>query len=176
MIYINVFPSLRLGPNEIKIRKGNTYREWSSFCFSKLLYHSITMKPCPFHNMPRLEIIYVRYCYICALVITFKHNGGSFWRARWCGPGLIWRDGCTSDQDRVISLVEVVVNLDLYGIRTIGDIIFKHSVVIESIKTTSMEIVRTWVLEKIKSNIWEVMIMPKNDMMYQDIYNCICEI
>ena len=90
------------------------------FCFSKLLYHSITMKPCPFHNMPRLEIIYVRYCYIRALVITFKHNGGSFWKARWCGLGLIWRDGCASDQDRVISLVEVVVNLDSYGIRTIA--------------------------------------------------------
>ena len=44
----------------------------------------------------------------------------------------------------------------------------------ECIKTTSMEDVSTGALEKIK-NIQEVMIKPKNDMMYQDIYNCICQ-
>ena len=37
-----------------------------------------------------------------------------------------------------------------------------------------MEDVSTGVLEKIKK-IWEVKIKPKNDMMYQDIYNCICQ-
>ena len=37
-----------------------------------------------------------------------------------------------------------------------------------------MECVSTGVLEKIK-NILEVKIKPKNDMMYQDIYNCICQ-
>ena len=45
---------------------------------------------------------------------------------------------------------------------------------IESTKTTSMEDGSTAVLEKIK-NISEVKIKPKNDMMYQDIYNCICQ-
>ena len=45
---------------------------------------------------------------------------------------------------------------------------------IESTKTTSMEDVSTRVLEKMK-NIYEVKIKPKNDMMYQDIYNCICQ-
>ena len=45
---------------------------------------------------------------------------------------------------------------------------------IESTKTTSMEDVSTGVLEKIKK-ILEVMIKSKNDMMYQDIYNCICQ-
>ena len=45
---------------------------------------------------------------------------------------------------------------------------------IESTKTTSMEDVSTGVLEKIK-NIQEVKIKPQNDMMYQDIYNCICQ-
>ena len=34
--------------------------------------------------------------------------------------------------------------------------------------------VSTGVREKIK-NIQEVKIKPKNDMMYQDIYNCICQ-
>ena len=37
-----------------------------------------------------------------------------------------------------------------------------------------MEDVRTEVLEKIK-NIQEVKIKTKNDMMYQDIYNYICQ-
>ena len=37
-----------------------------------------------------------------------------------------------------------------------------------------MEDVSTGVLEKIK-NIPEVKIKPKNDMIYQDIYNCICQ-
>ena len=46
---------------------------------------------------------------------------------------------------------------------------------IESIKTTSMENVSTGVLEKIKNNIQEVKIKLKNDMMYQDIYNYICQ-
>ena len=45
---------------------------------------------------------------------------------------------------------------------------------IESTKTTSLEDVSTGVLAKIK-NIEEVKIQPKNDMMYQDIYNCICQ-
>ena len=45
---------------------------------------------------------------------------------------------------------------------------------IESTRTMSMEDVSTWVLEKIK-NIYEVKIKPKNYMMYQDIYNCICQ-
>ena len=45
---------------------------------------------------------------------------------------------------------------------------------IKSKKTTSMEDVSTGVLEKIK-NIQEVKIKPKNDMMYQNIYNCICQ-
>ena len=44
----------------------------------------------------------------------------------------------------------------------------------ESTKTTSMEDVSTGVLETIK-NIYEVKIKPKNDMQYQDIYNCICQ-
>ena len=44
----------------------------------------------------------------------------------------------------------------------------------ESTKTTSMEDVSTGVLEKLK-NFSEVKIKPKNDMMYQDIYNCICQ-
>ena len=55
--------------------------------------------------------------------------------------------------------------------------LFKYmhvKVTIESTKTTSMEDVSTGVLEKIK-NIFEVQIKPKNDMMYQDIYNCICQ-
>ena len=38
-----------------------------------------------------------------------------------------------------------------------------------------MEDVSTGVHEKIQ-NIKEVKIKPKNDMMYQDIYNCICQI
>ena len=38
-----------------------------------------------------------------------------------------------------------------------------------------MEDVSTGVLEQIK-NIWEVKIKPNNDMMYQDICNCICQI
>ena len=38
-----------------------------------------------------------------------------------------------------------------------------------------MENVNTGVLEKIKNNIQEVNIEPKNDVMYQDIYNCICQ-
>ena len=46
--------------------------------------------------------------------------------------------------------------------------------IIKSTKTTSMEDVSTGLLEKIK-NIWEVKIKPKNDMMYQDIYNSICQ-
>ena len=37
-----------------------------------------------------------------------------------------------------------------------------------------MEDVNTGVLAKIK-NILEVKLKPKNDMMYQDIYNCICQ-
>ena len=37
-----------------------------------------------------------------------------------------------------------------------------------------MEDVSTGVFEKIK-NIYEVKIKLKNDMMYQDIYNCICQ-
>ena len=37
-----------------------------------------------------------------------------------------------------------------------------------------MEDVSTGVLEKIK-NIYEVKIKPKNDMMYHDIYDCICQ-
>ena len=41
---------------------------------------------------------------------------------------------------------------------------------IESIKTTSMEDVSTRVLEKNKEYL-----KPKNDLMYQDIYNCICQ-
>ena len=45
---------------------------------------------------------------------------------------------------------------------------------IESTKTMSMEDVSTGVLEKIK-NIQEVKTKPKIDMMYQDIYNCICQ-
>ena len=45
---------------------------------------------------------------------------------------------------------------------------------IESIKITSMEDVSTGVLEKTK-NIQEIKIMPFNDLMYQGIYNCICQ-
>ena len=37
-----------------------------------------------------------------------------------------------------------------------------------------MEDVSAWILEKIK-NILEVKIKPKKIMMYQDIYNCICQ-
>ena len=48
-----------------------------------------------------------------------------------------------------------------------------HAHEIESIKTTSMENVRsTW---EIRNIIQEVKIKPKNDMMYQGIYNCICQ-
>ena len=45
---------------------------------------------------------------------------------------------------------------------------------LESTKTTSMEDVSTGVLEKIK-NILEVKIKQKNDMLYQDMHNCICQ-
>ena len=45
---------------------------------------------------------------------------------------------------------------------------------IESTKTMSMEDVSTGVLEKIK-NISEIKIKPQNDLMYQDIHNCICQ-
>ena len=38
-----------------------------------------------------------------------------------------------------------------------------------------MENVSTGVLEKMKNNISEVKIKPKNDMTYQNIYNCICQ-
>ena len=38
-----------------------------------------------------------------------------------------------------------------------------------------MKNVSTGVLEKIKNIIQEVMIKPKHDMIYQDIYNCICQ-
>ena len=48
-------------------------------------------------------------------------------------------------------------------------------IAIESIKTTSMETISTGVLEKLKNNIQEVKIKPKDDMMYQDIYRCICQ-
>ena len=54
------------------------------------------------------------------------------------------------------------------------DLITIGSISIESTKTTSMEDISTGVLEIIK-NIKEVKIKPKNDMMYQDIYNCICQ-
>ena len=43
---------------------------------------------------------------------------------------------------------------------------------IESIKTTSMEDVSTRVLEK--KRIFKK-VKPKKDLMYQDIYNCICQ-
>ena len=45
-------------------------------------------------------------------------------------------------------------------------------IVIESINTTSMEDASTRLLEKIK-NIKEG--KTENDLMYQDIYNCICQ-
>ena len=61
------------------------------------------------------------------------------------------------------------------------DVVTKHccqvcvlSIRIESTKTTSLEDISTGALEKIK-NIYEVKIKPKNYMMYQDIYNCICQ-
>ena len=38
-----------------------------------------------------------------------------------------------------------------------------------------MENVSRGVFEKMKNNIWEVKIKQKNDVMYQDIYNCICQ-
>ena len=44
----------------------------------------------------------------------------------------------------------------------------------ESTKTMSMEDASTGVLEKIK-NIQDVKIKPKNDMMNNDICNCICQ-
>ena len=57
---------------------------------------------------------------------------------------------------------------------TCGDMFYlARCRLIESIKTTSMEIVSSGVFEKIKNNIKEVKIKPKNDMMYQDIYNSI---
>ena len=46
-----------------------------------------------------------------------------------------------------------------------------HTLQIESIKLTSMEDVSTRVLEK---RIFKK-VKPKNDLMYQDIYNCICQ-
>ena len=46
------------------------------------------------------------------------------------------------------------------------------SPLIESIKTTSMEDVSTKVLEK--KRIFKK-VKPKNDLMYQDIYNCMCQ-
>ena len=58
----------------------------------------------------------------------------------------------------------------------LGNVGVNHETIfqIESTKITSMEDVSTGVLEKIK-NIQEVKIKPKNDMMYKDIYNCICK-
>ena len=53
-------------------------------------------------------------------------------------------------------------------------LIRKLSIRIESSKTTSMEDVSTRELEKI-NNIEEVKIKTKKYMMYQDIYNCICQ-
>ena len=44
---------------------------------------------------------------------------------------------------------------------------------IESIKTTSMEDVSTKVLEN-KLRIFKK-VKPKNNLMYQDIYSCICQ-
>ena len=49
-----------------------------------------------------------------------------------------------------------------------------NTIRLEITKTMSMEDVSTGVLEKIK-NISEIKIKPKNDMMYQDIYSCICQ-
>ena len=49
-----------------------------------------------------------------------------------------------------------------------------HHSPLESTNTTSMEDVSTRVLEKI-NNIEEVNIKPKHYMMYQEIYNCICQ-
>ena len=51
-----------------------------------------------------------------------------------------------------------------------GDTILKASKQI-----THMENVSTGLREKIKNIIQVVKIKPKNDMMYQDIYNCICQ-
>ena len=45
----------------------------------------------------------------------------------------------------------------------------------ESIKTTSMETVSAGVLDKNKAYYWRSKDTAENDMMYQDIYNCICQ-
>ena len=50
----------------------------------------------------------------------------------------------------------------------------KYSMVMESTKTTSMEGVSTRVLEKNKEYL-RSKDKAINDMMYQDIYNCICQ-
>ena len=55
------------------------------------------------------------------------------------------------------------------------DFVFRKSFHIESLKTTSMETVSTGLLDKIKNILLEVNIKPKNDVMYQEIYNCICQ-
>ena len=51
----------------------------------------------------------------------------------------------------------------------------KWHILIERIKTTPMENASTGVLEQIKDNIQEMKIKPQSYMMYQDIYNCICQ-
>ena len=48
--------------------------------------------------------------------------------------------------------------------------------VVESMKTTSMETVSTGVLDQNKEHcLRSKQIKPKNHMMYEDIYNCICQ-
>ena len=51
--------------------------------------------------------------------------------------------------------------------------LFNQTNIIESTKTTSMEDVSTGALEKNKEYLRSKDI-AKNDMMYQDIYDCIC--
>ena len=52
--------------------------------------------------------------------------------------------------------------------------IYIESIRISSTTTTSMEDVTTWVHEKNKEYL-RSKDTAKNDMMYQDIYNCICQ-
>ena len=85
---------------------------------------------------------------------------------------LLWYGSIYPDVAFGTATMEVIINQALNWLGLAGELwLFQR---IESTTTTSMEDVSTGVLEKIK-NIWEVKVKPKNDMMYQDIYNCMCQ-
>ena len=64
--------------------------------------------------------------------------------------------------------------VNLVSLETKSPIVFGVGVLLESTKTTFMEDVGTGVLEKNKRYL-RSKDKAKNDMMYQDIYNCICQ-